>query len=69
MSDVLGCFAEENLLQVIGDLFAAGMETTATTLCWAILYFLHYPQVTEYMALWLFPAFILHHGYEHGKEP
>nr|KAG5694762.1 hypothetical protein BaRGS_002715 [Batillaria attramentaria] len=34
----------DNLWQTIGDLFAAGMETTATTLCWALVYFLHYPE-------------------------
>lgn len=38
---------ESNLVQVIGDLFAAGMETTATTLCWAVIYLLYYPQVQE----------------------
>ncbi|XP_076439979.1 cytochrome P450 2J5-like [Babylonia areolata] len=38
---------EKNLLQVVGDLFGAGTETTASTICWAIAYFLHYPQVQE----------------------
>ncbi|KAL8612107.1 hypothetical protein ACOMHN_013986 [Nucella lapillus] len=37
----------ENLLQVVGDLFGAGMETTATTISWAIAYFLHNPQVQD----------------------
>lgn len=38
---------EDNLWQTVGDLFAAGMETTATTLCWAMVFFLHYPEVQE----------------------
>jgi cytochrome P450 len=31
----------------MGDLFAAGMETTSTTLCWIIIYLLHHPQVQD----------------------
>lgn len=38
---------EENLVRAVADLFAAGMETTATTLCWALVFFLHYPEVQE----------------------
>uniref|UniRef100_A0A8C3B9X7 Uncharacterized protein n=1 Tax=Cairina moschata TaxID=8855 RepID=A0A8C3B9X7_CAIMO len=37
----------ENLIQSIFDLFLAGTETTATTLCWALLYMVVYPDVQE----------------------
>ncbi|XP_067652383.1 cytochrome P450 2U1-like [Haliotis asinina] len=37
----------ENLAMVILDLFVAGTETTATTIRWALVYFLHYPEVQE----------------------
>ncbi|XKL68421.1 hypothetical protein PGB90_003912 [Kerria lacca] len=33
--------------QIIVDLFTAGMETTKTTLHWAIIYMLHYPEVAQ----------------------
>ncbi|XP_055889685.1 cytochrome P450 2C31-like isoform X1 [Biomphalaria glabrata] len=36
---------EENLVMVVSNLFAAGTETTCTTLCWALLYLLHHPDV------------------------
>jgi cytochrome P450 len=36
---------EQELLHVTLDLFGAGTETTATTISWLLLYFLHYPQV------------------------
>uniref|UniRef100_A0A2C9JKB1 Cytochrome P450 n=1 Tax=Biomphalaria glabrata TaxID=6526 RepID=A0A2C9JKB1_BIOGL len=38
-------FTEENLVMVVSNLFAAGTETTCTTLCWALLYLLHHPDV------------------------
>ncbi|XP_067675745.1 cytochrome P450 2U1-like [Haliotis asinina] len=37
----------ENLAQTISDLFTAGTETTSTTIRWALVYFLHYPDVQE----------------------
>ncbi|XP_066460298.1 cytochrome P450 2J2-like [Eleutherodactylus coqui] len=40
-------FDMENLLQVVIDLFTAGTETTATTLQWAILLMLAYPDIQE----------------------
>ncbi|NWU69209.1 CP2J6 protein, partial [Pterocles burchelli] len=40
-------FDEENLVQSVFDLFLAGSETTATTLRWALLYMLAYPDVQE----------------------
>lgn len=44
---ILKLFAEKNLNTVIGDLFAAGTESTATVIRWALIYFLHYPDVQE----------------------
>lgn len=40
-------FNEEALIVTAMDLFAAGSETTATTLSWAVLYMILYPQVQE----------------------
>ncbi|XP_067651858.1 cytochrome P450 2U1-like [Haliotis asinina] len=37
----------ENLKQVITDLFVAGTETTATTIRWTMVYFLHNPDIQE----------------------
>jgi len=33
--------------QVIGDLFSAGMETTKTTLQWAVVFMLHNPEIMK----------------------
>ncbi|XP_078093587.1 cytochrome P450 2J2-like isoform X2 [Mustelus asterias] len=41
------CLTEGNLLHNINDLFIAGTETTATTLRWAILYMMVYPEIQE----------------------
>ncbi|XP_064602501.1 cytochrome P450 2C26-like [Liolophura sinensis] len=38
-------FEDEQLLKVIGDLFVAGTETSATTLRWALFYMINYPDV------------------------
>ncbi|NXX80700.1 CP2J6 protein, partial [Urocolius indicus] len=45
--DADATYDEENLIQTIFDLFLAGTETTATTLCWALLYMVVYPDVQE----------------------
>ncbi|XP_076440233.1 cytochrome P450 2B4-like isoform X1 [Babylonia areolata] len=37
----------ENLKYVLTDLFAAGTETTSSSLLWAMLFFLHYPHVQD----------------------
>ena len=37
----------ENLRMTIWNLFIAGTETTATTIRWLLLYFLHFPEVQE----------------------
>ena len=39
--------ADDQLLFVISDLFAAGTETTATTLRWALLYLLYNPDILQ----------------------
>ncbi|XP_019411032.1 PREDICTED: steroid 17-alpha-hydroxylase/17,20 lyase, partial [Crocodylus porosus] len=36
---------DDHLLMTVGDIFGAGVETTTTTLKWAIIYMLHYPEV------------------------
>ncbi|XP_026978162.1 cytochrome P450 2J2-like [Sagmatias obliquidens] len=36
--DPVSTFNEENLIQVVVDLFLGGTDTTATTLCWALIY-------------------------------
>ncbi|RLW00736.1 hypothetical protein DV515_00008659, partial [Chloebia gouldiae] len=38
---------ERNLIQTVADLFLAGTETTATTLLWALLYMVIYPDIQE----------------------
>ncbi|XP_006866974.1 PREDICTED: cytochrome P450 2D17-like [Chrysochloris asiatica] len=38
-------FNEGNLRLVVGDLFAAGMVTTSTTLAWALLFMILHPEV------------------------
>ncbi|NWS65708.1 CP2J6 protein, partial [Crotophaga sulcirostris] len=45
--DADATYDEENLMQTIFDLFLAGTETTATTLRWALLYMVVYPDVQE----------------------
>ncbi|NXE86538.1 CP2CE protein, partial [Menura novaehollandiae] len=38
-------FDEDNMMQSVFDLFLGGTETTATTLRWALLYMLAYPDI------------------------
>ncbi|NXM37116.1 CP2J6 protein, partial [Oxyruncus cristatus] len=45
--DADATYNEENLTQTIFDLFIAGTETTATTLCWALLFMVVYPDIQE----------------------
>jgi len=35
------------MVQTVLDLFTAGTETTATTLCWSLVYFLNFPKLQE----------------------
>ena len=40
-------FNEDALLVTAMDLFGAGSETTATTLSWALLYMILYPEIQK----------------------
>ncbi|XP_067665571.1 cytochrome P450 2U1-like [Haliotis asinina] len=40
-------FDRTHLEKTVRDLFLAGTETTGTTICWTLLYFLHNPDVQE----------------------
>ncbi|XP_062987913.1 cytochrome P450 2J5-like [Elgaria multicarinata webbii] len=45
--DPTSTYNEDNLAQCILDLFVAGTETTATTLQWALLFLVAYPDIQE----------------------
>lgn len=45
--DPMSTYNEENMVQVMVDLFLAGSETTTTTLRWALLYMVKYPEIQE----------------------
>ena len=38
---------DKDLVGCLVDLFAAGTETTSTTLSWALLYLIHNPDIQE----------------------
>ena len=38
---------DEQLIATMVDLFSAGSETTSTTLAWAVLYLILYPDIQE----------------------
>ncbi|KAM9330689.1 cytochrome P450 2J6-like [Gastrophryne carolinensis] len=40
-------FDENNLISLVSDLFTAGTETTATTMQWALLYMVAYPDIQK----------------------
>ncbi|XP_018426075.1 PREDICTED: cytochrome P450 2K4-like [Nanorana parkeri] len=40
-------YHDENLTALVGNLFAAGMETTSTTLRWALLLMIEYPDIQK----------------------
>ena len=46
-SSVKGLLTEEDLVMIMTEMFMAGMESTATALCWALLYLIHYPDVQQ----------------------
>lgn len=43
-------FHEQNLLMTVSNLFAAGTDTTSTTLRWCLLLMAKYPQVQGKMS-------------------
>ncbi|XP_020031424.2 cytochrome P450 2J2-like [Castor canadensis] len=47
MDDPVSTFNEENLIQVVIDLFLGGTDTTATTLRWALIYMVHHGAIQE----------------------
>ncbi|XP_062961841.1 cytochrome P450 2J2-like [Cynocephalus volans] len=47
VDDPVSTFNEENLIQVVIDLFLGGIDTTATTLRWALIYMVQYGAVQE----------------------
>lgn len=34
-------------MRLVGDLFVSGTETTATSICWGVLQFLHQPEIQK----------------------
>uniref|UniRef100_A0A8C6RRR0 Cytochrome P450, family 2, subfamily ab, polypeptide 1 n=1 Tax=Nannospalax galili TaxID=1026970 RepID=A0A8C6RRR0_NANGA len=47
MDDPVSIFNEENVIQVVIDLFLGGTDTTATTLHWALIYMVHHGAIQE----------------------
>ncbi|XP_078522649.1 cytochrome P450 2J6-like [Lissotriton helveticus] len=45
--DVTSTFNEHNMVRLAADFFGAGTETTTTTLRWALLYMVKYPEIQE----------------------
>lgn len=41
----MSTFNKENMVQTVVDLLLGGTETTSTTLLWALLYMVQYPEI------------------------
>lgn len=54
MDDPVSTFNEENLTQVVIDLFLGGTDTTATTLRWALIYMVQHGAI-QGEGLWSHP--------------
>ena len=46
-SSVKEFLTDENLIMTMAEVFIAGLETTGSTLCWALLYLIHNPKVQQ----------------------
>ncbi|KAG8548604.1 hypothetical protein GDO81_024821 [Engystomops pustulosus] len=46
-SEFASYFNNENLVMVVSNLFAAGMETTSTTIRWGLLLMMKYPEIQK----------------------
>ncbi len=46
-SSIKGFLTDQHLIMTMSEVFIAGMETTASTLCWALLYLIHNPGVQQ----------------------
>ncbi|KAJ7319209.1 hypothetical protein OS493_036372 [Desmophyllum pertusum] len=46
-SSVKGFLTDRNLIMTMSEVFMAGMETTASTLCWALLHLIYNPGVQQ----------------------
>ena len=46
-SSIKGYLTDQHLIMTMGEVFIAGMETTATTLCWALMYLIHNPDIQQ----------------------
>lgn len=46
-SSIKGFLTDERLILTMGEVFVAGMETTASAVCWALLRLIHNPQIQE----------------------
>ena len=46
-SSIKGFLTDQNLILTMGEIFIAGMETTASTLLWALLYLIHNPNIQD----------------------
>ncbi|KAL9961432.1 hypothetical protein ACROYT_G030370, partial [Oculina patagonica] len=46
-STVKGFLTDQHLIMTMSEVFIGGMETTASTVCWALLYLIHNPDIQE----------------------